>query len=140
MVVPHVGGHAVPSGWRPPVDTRTVTFDVVPNASPRGVGASRALARRSLQTRITRTAVLSGALLLVYASWQLTRWGGTTHKALIGDSFFIPLNAAAIVGAMLAARRCRSEPRVRRSWQLLALALALYLFGSLATSYRPTTK
>jgi len=79
--------------------------------------------------------VLSGVFLAIYASWQLTRWGGAAHKTLIGDLFFMPINVAAVVAALLAARRCRAEPRARRSWQLLALALAFYLLGDVVQTY-----
>lgn len=79
--------------------------------------------------------MLSGVFLAIYASWQLTRWGGAAHKTLIGDLFVMPINVAAVVAALLAARRCRAEPRVRRSWQLLALALAFYLLGDVVQTY-----
>ena len=84
---------------------------------------------------MVRAAVLSGVFLAIYASWQLTRWGGAAHKTLIGDLFFMPINVAGVVAALLAARRCRAEPRVRRSWQLLALALAFYLLGDVVQTY-----
>jgi signal transduction histidine kinase len=73
--------------------------------------------------------------LTIYASWQLRRWGGTSHKTLIGDVFFMPINVAAVVAALFAAHRCRAVPRVRRSWQLLALALVLYLLGDVVQTY-----
>ncbi|MDQ1485862.1 MAG: hypothetical protein QOJ62_1555 [Actinomycetota bacterium] len=87
------------------------------------------------RTRIVRTAALAAVFLAVYACWQIARWGGPAHKALIGDLCFVPINVAAVVGGLMAARRCRADSRVRRSWQLLALALTFYLFGDVFQTY-----
>ncbi len=69
-----------------------------------------------------------GALLLVYAGWQLFRWP-PGHRELIGDVFFYPVDLAAIAAAVAASRRCVDRPRVRSAWRLLALALGCYLAG-----------
>ena len=95
----------------------------------------RAANASTSRVRFVATAVLSGIFLVIYASWQMTRWGGASHKTLIGDLFFIPVNVAAIVAALMAARRCRSRRRMRRSWQLLALALTFYLLGDVVQTY-----
>jgi signal transduction histidine kinase len=73
--------------------------------------------------------------LALYASWHLGHWGGTAHRTLIGDLFFVPVNLAAVGCALSAAGRCRAVPRVRRRWQLLALALTFYLVGDLVQTF-----
>jgi diguanylate cyclase len=69
-----------------------------------------------------------GALLLVYAGWQLFRWP-PGHRELIGDMFFYPMDIAAIAAAVAASRRCAEQPSLRLAWRLLALAFASYLAG-----------
>jgi signal transduction histidine kinase len=96
---------------------------------------ARSFDRSVPRPRLVRTAVVCAAFLAIYASWQLARWGGASHKTLIGDLFFMPINVAAVVAALLAARRCKAAPRVRRSWQLIAAALAFYLLGDVVQTY-----
>jgi two-component system, cell cycle response regulator len=72
-----------------------------------------------------------GALLLVYAGWQLFRWPAVDQK-LIGDVFFYPVGLAASGAAVGASRRCRDQPRLRSAWRLLAAASMLYLAGDIA--------
>jgi diguanylate cyclase (GGDEF)-like protein len=75
-------------------------------------------------------AVGLGALLVVYAGWQLFRWP-PGHRELIGDVFFFPVDVAAIWGAVGASRRCVDRPRLRSAWRLVALAFAAYLAGDI---------
>ena len=91
--------------------------------------------RSGSRSRVVRAAVLCGLFLVVYAAWQIARWGGAAHKTLIGDLSFIPINLAAIVAAVRAARRSRAVARVRLSWQLLAFGLSLYLLGDVVQTY-----
>ena len=42
--------------------------------------------------------------MAAYALWQVYRWGGREHQALIGDSAFIPVNGTAAVLAWRASR------------------------------------
>jgi len=72
-----------------------------------------------------------GALLLVYAGWQLFRWPAV-DRTLIGDLFFYPVGLAASGAAVAASRRCAEQPRLRSAWQLLALASIFYLAGDIA--------
>jgi two-component system cell cycle response regulator len=72
-----------------------------------------------------------GALLLVYAGWQLFRWPAVDRR-LIGDAFFYPVGVAASGAALSASRRCSDQPRLRTAWRLLALASILYLAGDIA--------
>jgi signal transduction histidine kinase len=100
------------------------------------VGTMNTLVDRSARrSRMVRAGVFCGLLLMFYAAWKITRWGGAAHKTLIGDLSFIPINLAAIVAAVCAARRSRAVARVRLSWQLLAVGLALYLLGDVVQTY-----
>lgn len=72
-----------------------------------------------------------GALLLVYAGWQLLRWPDF-DRTLIGDLFFYPVGFAAGGAALAASRRCANQPRLRSAWQLLAVAAIVYLAGDIA--------
>jgi diguanylate cyclase (GGDEF)-like protein len=87
----------------------------------------RAIAR----ARWLPMACAMGALLLVYASWQVFRSPIGDHR-LIGDLFFYPVGVAAISAAIGASRRCREQPRLRSAWRLLALAAFSYLAGDVA--------
>jgi signal transduction histidine kinase len=96
---------------------------------------ARPFDRSVTRRRLVQAAVVCAAFLAIYASWQLARWGGSSHQTLIGDLFFMPINVAAVLAALLAARRCKATHRVRRSWQLIALALAFYLLGDVVQTY-----
>jgi diguanylate cyclase (GGDEF)-like protein len=76
---------------------------------------------------LTLTAVL--AMLVVYGLWQVFRWGGHQHQALIGDLAFIPLNSAvAICAWRVSLRKDLGQPTCR-AWRLLSVALWLYMLG-----------
>jgi two-component system cell cycle response regulator len=70
--------------------------------------------------------------MMVYGGWQVFRWGGLAHKQLIGDLFFVPVNAVAVIGAVRAGLRCRVDRKLLAGWLLIALALLSYLFGDVA--------
>ncbi len=76
-------------------------------------------------------AAAMGALLLVYAGWQLFRWPDVDRR-LIGDVFFYPVGLAACAAALGASRRCRDQPRLRSAWRLLAVASLAYLAGDVS--------
>ncbi|HEX2822896.1 MAG TPA: GGDEF domain-containing protein [Streptosporangiaceae bacterium] len=75
----------------------------------------------------TLTAVL--AMLVVYGLWQVFRWGGHRHQALIGDLAFIPLNSAVAVCAWQVSLRRDLGQATCRAWRLLSVALWLYMLG-----------
>jgi signal transduction histidine kinase len=91
--------------------------------------------RRASRARFTWTLVACCSFLAVYVSWQWLRWGGASSKVLIGDLFFVPLNALATATAWMAARRCARRPRLRRCWRLIATALFVYLLGDVVQTY-----
>ncbi|MGA2927278.1 MAG: GGDEF domain-containing protein, partial [Solirubrobacteraceae bacterium] len=72
-----------------------------------------------------------GALLLVYAGWQLFRWPHV-DRTLVGDAFFCPVGLAAVRAAVGASRRSAEQPGLRSAWRLLAVASLLYLAGDIA--------
>ena len=78
---------------------------------------------------------ISLAMLGVYGLWQVFRWGGPAHQALIGDLFFFPVNGAAAGCAWLASRRQDLGRPVCRTWRLLAVALSLFLLGDVLQLY-----
>ncbi len=78
-----------------------------------------------------------GALLLVYAGWQLFRWPAVDRR-LIGDAFFYPVGVAASFAALGASRRCSDQPRLRSAWRLLAVASLVYLAGDIAQTIYET--
>ncbi len=76
---------------------------------------------------LTLTTVL--AMLVVYGLWQVFRWGGRQHQALIGDLAFIPVNSAVAVCAWRVSLRKDLGQPTCRAWRLLSVALWLYLLG-----------
>jgi two-component system, cell cycle response regulator len=76
-------------------------------------------------------AAAMGALLLVYAGWQLFQWPAVDRR-MIGDLFFYPVGLAASFAAVGASRRCADQPRLRTAWRLLAVASMAYLAGDIA--------
>jgi signal transduction histidine kinase len=95
--------------------------------SAQGAGPARA--------RLIRSAAACLAMLVAYGWWQLQRWGGAGHKTLVGDLFFVPLNAFAVGAAWAAARRNRGQPSIARCWQLISAALLFYLLGDVVQTY-----
>ena len=79
-----------------------------------------------------RAVIGLGGFLVVYAAWQVFRWGGASLQTTIGDIAFWPVN---LVAALLAFRVWwhREFPaRMRRGWLLIGLGLLGYLFGDVA--------
>ena len=75
------------------------------------------------------TLAAAAAMLIIYGSWQVFRWGGHRHQALIGDLAFFPVNGAAAVCAWRVSRRQDLGRHTCRAWRLLSVALWLYLLG-----------
>jgi hypothetical protein len=68
-------------------------------------------------------------ILAIYGLWQVFRWGGHQHQALIGDlAFFLP-NAAGGYCAWRVSRRTDLGRSTIRVWRLLSVAIWLYLLG-----------
>jgi diguanylate cyclase (GGDEF)-like protein len=84
-----------------------------------------------LRTRWVQMAIAMACLLVIYACWQLSGWPAE-NRPLVGDVFFYPVGAAAIVAAWMASRRCGNLPRLMWAWRLIALASGAYLAGDVA--------
>ncbi|MCW2935255.1 MAG: diguanylate cyclase protein, partial [Actinomycetia bacterium] len=100
-----------------------------PASGPAG-RAARAV-RRAVQPAGGGALAVALAMLVAYGSWQVFRWGGREHQALIGDSAFFPVNGAAALLAWRASRRADLERNACRAWRLLAVALLVYMLGVL---------
>jgi diguanylate cyclase (GGDEF)-like protein len=100
---------------------------LVGGAVGRAIGAGRRIAGPAGGG----TLAAATAMLAAYGLWQVFRWGGREHQALIGDLAFIPVNAAAALLAWRASRRTDLAHHTRRAWRLLSIAISLYLLGDL---------
>ncbi|MDQ2811021.1 MAG: GGDEF domain-containing protein [Actinomycetota bacterium] len=107
---------------------------VTQGRSERAGSVYRSLVRasRRMADRVgVSTLAIASAMLGSYGLWQIFRWGGHQHQALIGDLAFVPVNgAAAICAGRVSARRYLGRPSCR-AWRLLSLALWVYLAGDL---------
>jgi diguanylate cyclase (GGDEF)-like protein len=93
--------------------------------------AVRAVHRGAIQPLSGRTLTAVLTMLALYGLWQVFRWGGREHQALIGDLAIVPFNNSAIVLSWLVSRRPALNRASRRSWRLVAIALCFYLLGDL---------
>ncbi len=69
--------------------------------------------------------------MVVYGLWQIFRWGGHPHQALIGDLAQLVPNAGVVICAWLVTRRRELSRSIRRAWRLLFIALSLYMLGDI---------
>jgi diguanylate cyclase len=69
--------------------------------------------------------------LALYGLWQIFRWGGQEHQALIGDLAFVPVNATGALLAWRVSKRSDLGQPTCWAWRLLSLAILLYLAGDL---------
>ncbi len=105
---------------------------VTKRAGSQPAGARRGLvcASRSVADRVGGPTLAAAiAMLVSYGLWQVFRWGGRQHQALIGDLAFFPVNGAAALWAWrVSVRRDFGAPTCR-AWRLLSVALWLFLLG-----------
>jgi diguanylate cyclase (GGDEF)-like protein len=107
--------------------------DRVDPAGKAGKAADRTVSvlRRAAAPVGGRTLVAVAVMLAAYGLWQVFRWGGHEHQALIGDLAFVPFNGGAAVLAWLVSRRAELGPRTCRAWRVLSVGIFLYLLGDL---------
>jgi diguanylate cyclase (GGDEF)-like protein len=113
-------------------DSLSAVGATVPESAGRLVnGARRRLAPAGrLAGRLGGSALVAVlAMLVVYGLWQVFRWGGHRHQALIGDLAFFPVNGGAALWAWRVSRRQDLGRATCRAWRLLSVALWLYLLG-----------
>ena len=97
-----------------------------------GTGLRLAYAgRRAVQLAGGFTLALAAEMLIIYGFWQVFRWGGHRHQALIGDLAFVPVNGAVVICAWRVSLRKDLGRPTCRAWRLLSIALALYLLGDI---------
>jgi diguanylate cyclase len=103
-----------------------------PGGSPAGAAGRAARAVRRAVQRVGGGALaVAVTMMAAYGLWQVFRWGGREHQALIGDLAFIPVTGTAAMMAWRASRRADLGRNTCRAWRLLAVALLLYLAGDL---------
>jgi EAL domain-containing protein (putative c-di-GMP-specific phosphodiesterase class I) len=92
-----------------------------------GGAAGRAIRamRRAVHPACGGALAAAAVMLAVYGLWQVFRWGGREHQALIGDLAYVPVNSAAAVLAWRASRRTDLAHHTRRAWCLLSVAISL---------------
>ena len=88
-------------------------------------------ARRIVDLTGATTLIAAVAMLIAYGLWQIFRWGGHGHQALIGDLAYVPVNGAGVFCAWRVSQRKDLGRRTCRTWRLLSVALGLYLLGDL---------
>jgi diguanylate cyclase len=76
--------------------------------------------------RLTKLAI---GFCVVFVLWQVSGWGSASTRVAISDLAPLPLEVAAVVAAIGAARASRHRPKAARSWTLIACASGLYLAG-----------
>ena len=104
------------------------------NNSEQVSGAYRRLVRavrRAVDRVGGSTLAAASAMLVVYGLWQVFRWGGHRHQALIGDLALMPPNAAAAIWAWRVSLRVDLGPSTSRAWRLLSAALWVFLLGDM---------
>jgi diguanylate cyclase (GGDEF)-like protein len=85
---------------------------------------------RQVVDRVGASVLIAAAVMMVaYGLWQIFRWGGRPHQALIGDLSLLVPNGAVVACAALVSRRHDLGRRTRRAWRLLTVALSLYMLG-----------
>jgi diguanylate cyclase (GGDEF)-like protein len=129
------------TGWMSEPGRAVPRFDAsaYPRAGPQasrtepGLLASRAAAaaRRVVQTTGGTALAVAVGTLALYGLWQVFRWGGLEHQALIGDLAFIPVNGTAALLTWRVSRRSDLGQPTCWAWRLLSLAILLYLVGDL---------
>lgn len=79
--------------------------------------------------------LFSTLYLLVYLGWIAFHWGGEEKVTLIGDLAYLPIDLIALIAAWGVLTHKDLDPRIRRMWFWLGLALFSYLLGDLTWTY-----
>jgi diguanylate cyclase (GGDEF)-like protein len=73
--------------------------------------------------------IMAAVMLVAYGLWQIFRWGGHQHQALIGDLSQLVPNGALVAWAWMVSRRRDLGRRTCRAWRVLTVAVCLYMLG-----------
>ena len=87
------------------------------------------LVKEWLGTGSGRIAAGAVAYFLVYMAWLLGS-GPSEHRVLIADTWNLPMSFVAGIAAWSTSRMAALEPRLRRAWQLSALAFFCDTLGN----------
>jgi diguanylate cyclase (GGDEF)-like protein len=85
--------------------------------------------RRAAEPAGSGTMAAALVMLAAYGLWQVFRWGGKQHQAMIGDLALLPVNIAVVTLSWRVSRRQDLGRQSRRSWRCMAAALTLYMLG-----------
>jgi diguanylate cyclase (GGDEF)-like protein len=85
--------------------------------------------RRALERVGAPILIMAAVMMAGYGLWQIFRWGGPQHQALIGDLALLVPNGALVSCAWLVSRHRDLGRRTCRAWRLLTVALCLYMLG-----------
>ena len=124
-LAPHVEGSGYPQARPPAAEAR-------PGGPAREAARWVARAVRDAARPVGAAPLaIAATVMIAYGLWQMFRWGGHQHQALIGDLAFIPVNGAAVVLAWRASKRADLGRDTCRAWRLLSIALLVYATGDL---------
>ena len=85
---------------------------------------------RRVEERVGAPILIMAAVMMAgYGLWQIFRWGGHQHQALIGDLLLLIPNGAVVGCAWMVSRHQDLGRRTCRAWRLLTVALCLYMLG-----------
>jgi diguanylate cyclase (GGDEF)-like protein len=85
---------------------------------------------RRVEERVGAPILIMAAVMMAgYGLWQIFRWGGHQHQALIGDLLLLVPNGAVVGCAWMVSRHQDLGRRTCRAWRLLTVALCLYMLG-----------
>jgi diguanylate cyclase (GGDEF)-like protein len=87
------------------------------------------LGRQAVDRAGASTLIMAAVLLVSYGLWQIFRWGGHQHQALIGDLALLVPNGVLVTWAWRVSRRQDLGRRTCRAWRLFLVALCLYMLG-----------
>src|SRR6201995_4234319 len=74
--------------------------------------------------------IMAAVMLVAYGLWQIFRWGGHQHQALIGDLSQLVANGALVAWAWMVSRRRDLGRRTCRAWRGLTGAAGPYMLGA----------
>ncbi len=108
--------------------------DTVSGHTASGAGVTQAPAEIERSWRRDPIAWLIGLLglcVLGYTLWWASRLGDTSLTDRFTGAAIVPAGILVVLGAVRIRRSERVDPRTRRSWSIIALALVVYATGAL---------
>jgi putative methionine-R-sulfoxide reductase with GAF domain len=72
---------------------------------------------------------------LLFAVWTFLHWGGEQNVVLISDLATLPIDLLAAIVAWRVFVDAKFDPRIRKAWLILGLAMFSYFIGDVIWSY-----